>query len=256
MFKKIILEKDQGIAVIRLNRPKVMNALDLEMREELAKAIDNVRVDDNIKALIITGVGRAFCAGGDISLMKKRKADAGREWLKNLHRILLELVNMEKPVIAAVNGFAYGGGCNLALASDIIIASENANFSQSFVKLGLVPDMGGMYFLPRLVGLAKAKELMFFGDTVDAREAEKIGMVNKVVPEKDLEKIAKELARRIVKGASKPIGMTKTILNKSINLDFSTLLELEAQAQSICFQTDTHKKGVKKFLGKRKKTRE
>jgi 2-(1,2-epoxy-1,2-dihydrophenyl)acetyl-CoA isomerase len=253
VFEKIIVEKEEGIAVIRLNRPEAMNALDMEIREELAKAIEDIRIDDNIKVLIITGVGRAFCAGGDITTMKEIRADQGRERLKKIHRLLLNLVSMEKPVIAAVNGYAFGGGCNLALAADIIVASENAKFSQSFVKIGLVPDMGGMYFLPRLVGLAKARELMFLGETVDAKEAERIGMINKVVPREDLEKTAKELARKIVMGPSKSIGMTKTILNKSLHLDFTTLLELEAQAQGICFQTDSHKKSVKEFLQKREK---
>jgi len=253
MFKKIIFEKENGIAVIRLNRPELMNAFDIETQEELAKAINDVRSDENAKVLIITGTGRAFCAGIDITALEGMNANQGREFLKKVHQMILNLVSMEKPVIAAVNGYALGGGCNLALASDIIIASENAKFSQGFVKIGLVSDMGGMYFLPRLIGLAKAKELMYIGETFDAKEAERIGMINRVVPEEDLERVAKELAKQMATGPLKPIGLMKTILNKSTYLDFPSLLELEFEAQEICSQTEDHKKRIQAFLERKKK---
>lgn len=219
----------------------------------MAKAVDHVRSDEDTRVLIIRGTGCAFCAGIDITVLEEMTGDEGRKNLKHMHRILLNLVNMEKAVIAAVNGYAYGARCNLALASDIVIASENAKFSQGFVKIGLISDLGGMYFLPRLVGLPKTKELMFTGETVDAREAEKIGMVNRVVPEKDLEKAAKELGRKIAIGPQKPIGLMKTILNKSFHLDFPSLLELEAQAQEICSKTDDHKRAIRAFLESKQK---
>jgi 2-(1,2-epoxy-1,2-dihydrophenyl)acetyl-CoA isomerase len=255
MFKKIIFEKEDGVAVVRLNRPEAMNALDMEIQEELAKAVEHVRTDEDIRVLIITGTGRAFCTGGDIRAMKEMTRDENTKHLKHMYRIIIDLVSMEKPVIAAVNGYAYGAGCNLALASDMIIASENATFSQGFVKFGLIPDLGGMYFLPRLIGLSKAKELMFVGETIDAREAEKIGMVNRVVPENELEKCVKEFAKKIATGSSQSIMLTKMILNKSSHLDFHTLLELELQAQEICSQTDEHKKAVQDFFETRKKTK-
>jgi 2-(1,2-epoxy-1,2-dihydrophenyl)acetyl-CoA isomerase len=253
MFKKIIFEKEDGVAVVRLNRPEAMNALDTQIQEELGRAVEYVRTDDEIRVLIMTGTGRAFCTGGDLRAMKEMTRDENTKHLKHMYRIIADLVSMEKPVIAAVNGYAVGGGCNLALASDIILASENATFSQGFVKFGLVPDLGGMYFLPRLIGLSKAKELMFLGETIDAREAERIGMVNRVVPEKDLEKCAKEFARKIATGSSKAIMWTKMILNKSSHLDFHTLLELELQAQETCSQTEEHKKAVQDFLETRQK---
>lgn len=253
MLEKIILEKKDGIGVIRLNRPEVMNAVDEEVEEELAKAIHNIRVDENIKVLIITGTGRAFCSGGDVRTMNVRSPDQSINRLRKMHRILLDLINLEKPVIAAVNGLALGVGCNLALASDIIIASESAKFAQSFIKLGLVPDGGGMYFLPRLVGLPRSKELMFIGEMIDAKEAEKIGMVNRVVPNDSLEIAVKELARKIAMGPSKAIGLIKTILNQSHYMDLDKLFELEVQAQTICANTDDHKQKVREFV-ERKKT--
>ena len=252
MFKKIIIEKEEGIAVVRFNRPEVMNAFDMETVEELIKAIDNIRNDDHTKVLIITGTGKAFCVGVDITTIKGISVDQGTEFLKRGHQIIWNLVNIEKPIIAAINGYAFGAGWNLALASDIIIASDDAKFSQAFVKIGLVSDMGGMYFLPRLVSLSKVKELMFIGETIDAKEAERIGMVNRVVPKDDLERIAKELAKKIALGPLKPIGLMKKVLNKSAYLDLPSLLELEAQAQEICSQTDDHKRSVEAFLERKK----
>lgn len=230
IFKKIIFKKEERVAVIRFHRPEVMNAYDLETVEELIKAIDHVRNDDHTKVLILTGTGKAFCVGVDITTIKGVSVDQGTEFLKRGHQILLNLFTLGKPIIAAINGYAFGAGWNLALASDIIIASEDATFSQAFVKIGLVSDMGGMYFLPRFVSLSKAKELMFVGETMDAKEAERIGMVNRVVPKDDLERVAKELAKKITLGPLKPIGLMKKILNQSAYLDLPSLLELEAQA--------------------------
>lgn len=254
MFKKIVLEKEEGIALVRFYRPEVLNAFDKEALEELIGAIDDVRNDDHTKVLIMTGTGKAFCVGADLTTVKGVSVDQGTEFLKRCHRIILDLVTMEKPIIAAINGYAFGGGWNLALASDIIIASEDATFSQAFVRIGLVSDMGGMYFLPRLISLNKAKELMFIDETIDAKEAERIGLVNRVVPKDDLERIVKELARKISLGPLKPIGLMKKILNQSAHLDLSSLLELETQAQGICSQTEDHKSFVETFFERRKKS--
>ena len=253
MFRKIIFEREDGIGVLRFNRPEVMNAFDPEMVEELLKAIDQIRNDDHTKVLVMTGTGKAFCVGVDLSTIKGLSVDQGTQFLKKVHQVILDLVAMEKPVIAAIHGYAFGGGWNFALACDLVIASEDAKFSQAFVKIGLVSDMGGMYFLPKWVGLNKAKELMFTGETIDAREAERIGMVNRVVPEGDLERAAKELAKKIALGPLKPIGLMKKILNQSSSLDLPSLLELETQAQAICSQTEDHKRSVEEFLQKRKK---
>jgi 2-(1,2-epoxy-1,2-dihydrophenyl)acetyl-CoA isomerase len=252
MSRKINLEKEDDVAVIRLNRPEVMNAFDLEMQEELAVAIRDVTNDDKTKVLIFTGAGKAFCAGVDITAIEGLSAQQTKTSLRNAQQLIVALVNMAKPVIAAVNGLAVGAGCSIVLACDIIIASSNARFSQGFVKIGLVSDLGGMYFLPRMVGLAKAKELLFTGVTVDAKEAEKIGMVNTVVPEGDLERAAKDLARQIAAEPLTPIGLMKKILNQSSCLDLPSLLELEAQAQEVCSQTEDHKTRVQAFLTKKK----
>jgi 2-(1,2-epoxy-1,2-dihydrophenyl)acetyl-CoA isomerase len=253
MFRKIIFEREDGIGVLRFNRPEVMNAFDPEMVEELLKAIDQIRNDDHTKVLVMTGTGKAFCVGVDLSTIKGLSVDQGTQFLKKVHQVILDLVAMEKPVIAAIHGYAFGGGWNFALACDLVIASEDAKFSQAFVKIGLVSDMGGMYFLPKWVGLNKAKELMFTGETIDAREAERIGMVNRVVPEGDLERAAKELAKKIALRPPKPIALMKKILSQSASLDLPSLLELETQAQAICSQTEDHKRSVEEFLQKRKK---
>jgi 2-(1,2-epoxy-1,2-dihydrophenyl)acetyl-CoA isomerase len=252
MSGKVIFEKENGIAVIRINRPEVMNAFDLETQEELARSINDVTNDNNTKVLIITGTGKAFCTGVDITAIEGLSAQQTKSSLKNAQQIVVALVNMEKPVIAAVNGLAVGAGCSIAMACDIIIASSNAKFSQSFAKIGLVSDMGGMYFLPRMVGLARAKELLFTGVALDAKGAQEIGMVNKVVPEGDSERAARELAREIAAGPIKPIGLMKKILNQSSYLDLPSLLELEAQAQGVCSQTEDHKIRVQAFLTKKK----
>ena len=253
MFKRIIFGQEDGIGVLRFNRPEVMNAFDPEMVEELLKSIDQIRNDDHTKVLVMTGTGKAFCVGVDLTTIKGLSMDQGTQFLKKGHQLILNLVALEKPVIAAVHGYVFGGGWNFALACDMVIASEDAKFSQAFVKIGLVSDMGGMYFLPRWVGLNKAKELMFMGETIDAKEAERIGMVNRVVPKDNLERTAKELAKKLALGPSKPIALMKKILSQSASLDLPSLLEWEARAQAVCSQTEDHKRSVEEFLQKRKK---
>src|SRR5262245_43053832 len=196
-YKTLLVHTAEGIMTITLNRPDALNALDLVMREELAEVLYTIRDEPDIKVVALTGTGRAFCAGGDIKSMGGYTVVTGRTRIKKAHRWLLELVNLEKPTIAAVNGVTAGIGCNLALACDIIYASDQARFSQAFVKIGLVPDGGGMYFLPRAVGLQRAKELVFTGDFVEARDAERIGLVARVVPHAELLPRVSELARRI-----------------------------------------------------------
>jgi 2-(1,2-epoxy-1,2-dihydrophenyl)acetyl-CoA isomerase len=171
---------------------------------------------------------------------------------KYLHEALLTIYKMEKPVIAAVNGFAVGAGCNLALAADIILASEDAKFSQIFVKVGLVPDSGGFFFLPRLVGMAKAKELVFRGNTIDAREAERIGMINAVCAADELLNQAMAMATEFAQGPTRAIGIAKTMLNQSAEMTFAAALDYEAAVQAIVASTDDHREGVKAFAEKRK----
>jgi len=251
-YKAIEVNKADGVLTITLNRPDALNALDLVMREELADTLYAIRDDPDIKVLVLTGAGRAFCAGGDIKSMGGYTVVTGRARIKRAHRWLLELVNLEKPTIAAVNGVTAGIGCNLALACDIVYASDQARFSQAFVKIGLVPDGGGMYFLPRAVGLQRAKELVFTGDFIEAQEAERIGLVARVVPHGELMPRALDLARRITQNAPLAVSLAKSVLNKSLNVDLPTLLEMEALAAGSCIATEDHEEGRRAFIEKRR----
>lgn len=244
-FETIILEKEDKVATLSLNRPDVLNAINNAMRRELLAALEDVAADDEVKVLVLTGKGRAFCSGGDV------KGMGTRERMIKPHPIILKMASLEKPVISAVNGVAAGAGCNLAMAADIIIASEKASFIQTFVKIGLVPDWGGMFFLPRLVGIYKAKELMLTGDRISAVEAERIGMVNKVVPDEEFQDFVKEYSGRLAKGAPKSMAMIKKTLNVTQNSDIDTVLALEYQAQTICRETADHKEGIAAFKEKR-----
>jgi len=244
-FETILFEKEERVCRISLNRPEAMNALSNKMREELILAINEVEKDDEIRLLVITGKGKAFCAGGDVKGMGTQERPI------NPSQIILRLANLEKPVISAVNGVAAGGGCNLALAGDIILASDQARFIQSFVRIGLVPDWGGMYFLPRLVGMAKAKELMFTGEAIDAREAERIGLVSKVFPSEEFEGAMNGLAKKLAAGPPKSLSLIKKILNWGQQSDLKTVMELEHLAQGICRETEDHKEGLRAFKEKR-----
>jgi 2-(1,2-epoxy-1,2-dihydrophenyl)acetyl-CoA isomerase len=249
-YQTLLVEKKDGIAKITLNIPQKLNPLNLEMREELAEAFLSFQTDKAVKVLVITGAGRAFCAGGDISTMEGIKAPAERDRVKKLQKIVKLMVEMEKPIIAAVNGPATGAGFHLALASDILIASEKAKFAESFVKIGLVPDMGGFYFLPLRIGLHKAKELMLTGRIFEAKEADAMGLLNKCVPHEALEAEVMALARDLARGPSRSYAMIKAALN-NLPSSLQNVLEMEANMQAVCFETSDFKEGVKAFLEKR-----
>jgi 2-(1,2-epoxy-1,2-dihydrophenyl)acetyl-CoA isomerase len=251
----VILEiTEKGVAIIRLNRPKALNAINDQMKRELRDVVRQVAQDPAVKAVILTGEGRAFCAGGDVKEMSGSRQPM---YLRNrmrsyLHQIIIMIQQMEKPVITAVNGFAVGAGCNLALSGDIILASDQAKFSEIFVQVGLVPDAGGFYFLPRLIGLHRAKELVFSGKMVDAAEADRIGLVNHVYPHEELLPKALEMANRFAEGPLLAIGMAKTMLNQSADLDLIRALDYEAAVQAVMANTEDHQEGVKAFAEKRK----
>lgn len=251
-YKKIIYKKADSIATVILNRPEAYNALDLDIRKELYEVVLEVESDKSIKVLIITGSGKAFCGGGDITTMRKMSVIDSRERLRFIQGIYFKLSTMEKVVIASVNGHAYGAGCNLALACDLIICSKDAKFCQPYMKVGLIPDVGAMYFLPRTIGMVKAKELIFTGRVVEADEAERMGLVNYVVSPQDLETKTMDLAQQISDGPTYAIGMAKTIINSSFESDLKTLLHREADAQAICFQTEDFIEGTSAFLEKRR----
>jgi len=250
-YTTIQVEETDGIAKITLNLPDKLNALDLVMREDLKDEFARIGKDDTVKVVTITGTGKAFCAGGDIKSMDGVTSPAGRDRLKNVQKLTKRMVELEKPIIAGVNGAATGAGFHIALACDIIIASEKARFAESFVKIGLIPDMGGFYLLPLRVGVHKAKELMFTGRMFDAKEASAMGIVNKVVPAEDLDDEVMQFARELARGPGRSYAMIKSALN-TWPASLQTMLEIEANLQAVSFSTKDFKEGVNAFLEKRK----
>jgi 2-(1,2-epoxy-1,2-dihydrophenyl)acetyl-CoA isomerase len=250
----LIIETRDGVATITLNRPSKLNALNEEMLREISVAIGDMGDDQQVKAIIITGAGRAFCSGADLSEENFSAPDKTRwfETLQKANRIITGIRNIPKPVIAAINGIAAGGGCNLALACDIIIASEKATFSEIYITRGLHPDLGGIYFLPRLVGIAKASDLFLTGRTIDAAEADRIGLISRVVPEEQLEKTSHDIALVLAQGPTLAIQMIKASINQSLLMDLNTVLESEARAQSMIATTKDFQEGLKAFFDKRK----
>jgi 2-(1,2-epoxy-1,2-dihydrophenyl)acetyl-CoA isomerase len=252
-YETIILEKKEGVATLTLNRPEKLNALNRKMTEELESAMIEIRKDRDMRALVITGAGRGFCSGADIGDMAQAPAPTEtRYWTQTAHKIILALTDLEKPVIAKVNGVAVGIGCSLALSADIIIASENAKFSLIFSRIGLIPDGGSLFHLPRLVGPAKAKELIFTAKIIDAKEAERIGLINKVVPADELDNEVDTLTKQLAEGPTVAFGIAKKIINKGLSMDLSSVLECEAFGQTIAGTTEDAQEGVIAFLEKRK----
>ncbi|WP_353146038.1 enoyl-CoA hydratase/isomerase family protein [Pollutimonas bauzanensis] len=248
----VLRERHGATFVITINRPERRNAFDLEVRQGLAEAIFEARDDDDIKAVVITGAKGVFCAGGDLKSLSesKRPIYKDRDRIRRLHSWFHELVNLEKPVIAAVDGPAFGAGFNLALACDFIMGTPTARFCAVFGRIGLVPDLGGFFLLPRIVGLQRAKELVFTAREVEAQEAASMGILYRIVPAEDLLQEALALAARFHNASTQALGMSKNILNRSFNLDQNTLAELESHAQALALHTDYHDTAVARFLDK------
>ena len=256
-YQLIELVVEQGIATLRLNRPEKRNAMSDDMRSELIEALEMITADKSIRALVLTGNGKGFCAGGDISGMEKRmQAPAGEVAFNGWHRqqrvhhAVSLLHTMPKPTIAAVNGSASGLGADTALACDFIIASEGANFTWSYINRGIIPDGGGMYFLPRRVGLVKAKELIFSGRKVDLEEAARIGIVDRIASADTLVADAQAWARELSKGSATALALGKTILNQSFETTASQVFSQGSQAQGICYTSTEHRESVMAFLEK------
>ena len=252
-YKNIILEQKNGVAVIRLNRPEKLNGIDQLMCQELISATEAVSADAEVRVLVITGRGKAFCAGGDLEsdMYDIKDPVELKEVIMKFGQIALNLRNMEKPVIAMVNGAAAGGGFGLALAADIIIASETARMGHVYVNIGAQSDTGAIYFLPRLVGLARAAELVFTGKVIDAKEAERIGLVNRVVPADQLEAETMKLASRIATGPSLAIGLAKKALYKCFTMEADSAIEYEADGHLLTMLSDDMKEGIAAFKEKR-----
>ncbi len=252
-MENIIYEKKEKIGYITINRPKALNALNTQTLHELAEVLDMVENDKDVRVLIITGAGeKSFVAGADIKEMYQKTAVEGYEFIKLGNQIFRRLEMLDIPVIAAVNGYALGGGCELALACDIRIASENAIFGQPEVKLGLMPGFGGSQRLTRLVGKAKAMELILVGDNISAEEALKIGLVNKVVKKEDLMAEAEKLAKKIIANAPIAVKLAKRAINVGLDAGLEAGLEYEIVACGSCFATEDIKEGMGAFLEKRK----
>ena len=257
-YRTLVLQKENGVATLILNRPEKLNAIKFpEMPREIGEAVEEVRQDDEIKVLVITGAGSAFCVGGEIQdfdrILRENTAEEVRTMVWEANRALFNLKNLEKPTIAAVNGDAVGGGACFAIGCDIILASTKARFGWGFTRIGLsAADMGATYLLPRIVGMTKAFELLYTGRIIDAVEAERIGLVNKVVSPEQLEAETKELAQSLAQGAVTALNMTKIAVNRGLAADFLSHTEFEAYTQTLCIQTEDFREGVKAFLEKRK----
>ena len=254
-FEEIRVEIAQRIGTVTLNLPERLNAFTDRMPGEIARALESLAEDADVRAIVITGAGRAFCAGADIAyladLIARRDLTVAKAVVEMGNRILHAIREAPKPVIAAVNGPAAGGGANLALAADLRIASDRASIGQTFNRIGLHPDWGGTYLLPRLVGPAKAAELIFTGEMIDAAEAARIGLFNRVVPHERLLDETRALARALAAKPERPIALAKAALRMSLEADLDEMLEYELRAQAECFATGDALEGTRAFLEKR-----
>lgn len=254
-YDNIDVVEDSGIVTITLNRPDKLNALVGHMRRDLAEALEQAGSDRLVRVVVITGAGRAFCAGGDLEraaeLMDRNDSEEFARLLGAARRVVTAIRQMTKPVVASINGSAAGAGCNLALACDLRIAASSATFTQSFVKIGFHPDWGGTYFLPRLVTANKACEMFFLGDPVDAAEAHRLGLVNWVVPDGELEEATRKLAERLRDAPPISVAAAKQAIYLSGTEELESMLRYEVEAQMRCFESRDGKEGVRAFLEKR-----
>jgi 2-(1,2-epoxy-1,2-dihydrophenyl)acetyl-CoA isomerase len=242
-----------GVATLTLNRPEVRNALNMTMRRDLEVALAQLDEARDVRVVVVRGAGEHFCAGGDVKLMRDHPMTAaeGQSRVEAINRAILALARLRVPTIAMVDGAAAGAGCNLALACDLVVASDRARFGELFARIGLIPDAGGTFFLPRRVGLARAKELVFTADIIDAREAERIGLVNRVVPAAALEAETYALARRIADGPPRVLAAAKALLDRASGLDLQSALHWEALTQGEMIAAADHREGLRAFFEKR-----
>ena len=254
MYETILVERIGGIANVALNRPKKLNAFDATMHEELYAALDSAAADDGVRCVVLRGEGRGFSAGADLAQIiagADGDPDLG-EYLRNTYsRLVRRMVSMQKPVVASLHGPVYGAGVGIALACDLRVAAESAKFSVAFIKIGLIPDAGVSFFLPRVVGLGRALEMSMLGDPVEADEALRTGLVNRVVPDEELAEETAALASRLAAMPTAALGRTKKALYASFEGDLETGLEREAEGQTFCGYTADHKEGVEAFFEKR-----
>ena len=251
-FKNLLFENQEGIGVLTMNRPSALNSLNQETINELAEAFGEIGKDAAVKVLIITGAEKAFIAGADIKEMLPMSAAQAQAWCLTAQSVFNMLENLPQPVIAAVNGFALGGGCEMAMACDIRIASEKAKFGQPEVSLGIIPGFAGTQRLPRLVGKGIAKELIYTGDMIDALEALRIGLVNKVTTPDELLPSAKAMAQKIMTRGMFAVQMAKSAIHNGLNTDLATGSAYEAALFGVTCATEDKKEGMTAFVEKRK----
>jgi 2-(1,2-epoxy-1,2-dihydrophenyl)acetyl-CoA isomerase len=252
MLMEILVSLNNGVCELKLNRPAVFNSFNQAMAFELQKALDDAELNDEVRAIIITGEGKAFCAGQDLAEAMDPEGPELKAIVRDHYNPIIERIRaIEKPIIAAVNGVAAGAGANIALACDITIAKKSASFIQAFSKIGLIPDSGGTFFLPRIIGMQKALALMMTGDKVSAEDAEKMNMIYKAVDDENFEQEVKDFAMKIAKMPTKGFGLTKRALNLSLNNSLTEQLEVEEKLQTEAGQTYDFQEGVNAFLEKR-----
>jgi 2-(1,2-epoxy-1,2-dihydrophenyl)acetyl-CoA isomerase len=253
--ERVLVEVDGGVGTVILNRPSKLNAFVGDMRDRIGDALEALADDPGVRVVVVTGEGRAFCAGADVGylseLVEEERLEEARSLVEAGRRVALAVVEAPKPVVAALNGPAAGGGANLALACDLRVASERAAIGQTFNRIGLHPDWGGTYFLPRLVGPAKAAELVFTGEMVDAAEAERIGLVNRVVPHERFRDEVDELAGTLAAKPALPMELGKRNLRESLSSSLEEMLDREVEAQMQCFHSADAREGIRAFLEKR-----
>ena len=252
-FKYVIYDKAEGVATITLNRPEALNAFSKEVVEEILRAIEDVKSDDAIRVVVLTGTGeKAFSAGADIKSMTGMTALKARELSLMGERLCVSLENLEKPVIAAINGYALGGGLEVAMSCDLRIASENAKMGQTEVNIGLIPGWGGTQRLTRLVGMTKAKELVFTGRIIDAKTAEQIGIVNMTVPADKFRQTVRQFSQDLASKAPVAIKVAKALINKGSDIGLASALALEREGFGVVGSSEDLKEGVAAFTEKRK----
>ncbi|MEM2419643.1 MAG: enoyl-CoA hydratase-related protein [Candidatus Bathyarchaeia archaeon] len=252
-FKYIIYEKSEGIATITINRPEALNAFNADVINEILQALEDVKADENVRVVVLTGAGeKAFSAGADIKAMKGMNALKARELSQMGEKICSALENLEKPVIAAINGYALGGGLEVAMACDIRIASENARMGQTEINIGLIPGWGGTQRLTRLIGITKAKELIFTGKMIDARTAEQLGLVNMVVSQEKFREAVRQFALDLAQKAPIALKVAKVLINKGAEVSLDAAVALEREGFGVVASTEDLQEGVSAFIEKRK----
>lgn len=252
-MNSITLEIENGVGTILLNRPDKFNSFNREMAFALQEKLDECDQNEAVRCVLLTGTGKAFCAGQDLGeAIEDNGIELPQIVAEHYNPIIIKIRNIEKPVICAVNGVAAGAGANIALACDIVVASENASFIQAFSKIGLIPDSAGTFFLPRLIGMQQATALMMLGDRVTAQEAQEMGMIYKAWPADTFEEEAIKLAKKLASMPTKGLGLTKRLLNESFGNDLDTQLQREKEVQTEAGKTHDYNEGVQAFLEKRK----